>query len=118
MVIDIWRFKVLSNKLLNKNYDYILSDRYFYDSIVNIYYLSKSKKIIPCERFIKKPNTALYLKTDPEIIMQRERKPEQGLQYLKDKNKLYNEIAERLDLKIINGNREKDIIFEEIKRNI
>ena len=118
LVIDIWRFKVLSNKLLNKNYDYILSDRYFYDSIINIYYLSKSKKTIPCEKFTKKPDIAIYLQSNPEIIMQRERKPEQGLQYLKDKNKLYDELAKRLDLKIINGDRDKNAIFEEIKTKI
>ena len=50
--------------------------------------------------------------------MQRERKPEQGLQYLKDKNKLYDELAKRLDLKIINGDRDKNAIFEEIKTKI
>ena len=37
--IDLLRFKMLLNKLSNKNYDYMLSDRYFYDTVININYL-------------------------------------------------------------------------------
>ena len=44
--IDICRFEKLTKELEEKNYDYILTDRYFYDSIVNIEYLSSSSALI------------------------------------------------------------------------
>lgn len=46
LCIDLLRFKLLRNKLRNHGYDYILSDRYFYDTVVNIDYL-KNKKCHP-----------------------------------------------------------------------
>ncbi|PIR73484.1 MAG: hypothetical protein COU40_01970 [Candidatus Moranbacteria bacterium CG10_big_fil_rev_8_21_14_0_10_35_21] len=115
--IDLWRFKMLLNKLSN-NYDYLISDRYFYDSIINIEYLSYTKNptiLKPGLRIVPKPEVALYLQTDPEQIMQRERKPDQGLEYLKTKKDLYDKFAQEVELKIIDGNRNKEEIFEEIK---
>jgi thymidylate kinase len=112
--IDIWRFRLLSNKLLNKKYDYILSDRYFYDSIINIEYLNgDSTSIIKVEPI--KPSTAIYLQADPQIIMSRDRKPDQGIEYLKKKKERYDKKALDWNLKIINGNRNKEEIFQEIK---
>jgi len=108
---------MLLNKLSN-NYDYLISDRYFYDSIINIEYLSYTKNptiLKPGLRIVPKPEVALYLQTDPEQIMQRERKPDQGLEYLKTKKDLYDKFAQEVELKIIDGNRNKEEIFEEIK---
>ena len=58
---------------------------------------------------------AFYLQTTPELIMQRDRQPDQGLEYLKNKKELYDEFAKINEVKIIDGNREKNIIFEELK---
>jgi thymidylate kinase len=143
--IDIWRFEKLRNKLRNSNYNYILSDRYFYDSLVNIEYLKNichreqishltastqrgelarqeaisneiaASPLAPHNDKIVKPDIAIYLKTDPEIIMSRRRTPDQGLEYLKTKKELYDNNASVFDMKIIDGNRDKEEIFEEIK---
>jgi len=118
LMVDLWRFRVLRNKLRNNKYDYILSDRYFYDTIINIKYLAKNYKKMTCEKFIHRPDISIYLKSDPEIIMQRERKPDQGLEYLQDKKKLYDSAAEILNMQIIDGNRSKEEIFEVIKQII
>lgn len=118
LFIDLLRFKMLHNKLCNTGYDYILSDRYFYDSVINIYYLSKNKKSPPCEKFIPQPDLAIYLETNPESIMQRERKPDQGLEYLQAKKILYDAMALVWNLKIIDGNRTQEKIFGEIKKSI
>jgi dTMP kinase len=115
LFIDLLRFKMLRSKLRNTGYDYILSDRYFYDSAINIKYLAKSEKKLPCEKFVIKPDLSLYLNANPEIIMQRERKPDQGLEYLQAKKILYDNMAPVWNLKIIDGNRNKEEIFEEIK---
>jgi len=112
--IDVCRFQKLLPKL-EKDYDYLLTDRYFYDSVINIGYLSKDD----CEvGSIPKPDLAIYLKADPEIVMKRERKPDQGIDYLGDKSKLFDDKISFWNLKIIDANRERDEISEEIKEYV
>ncbi len=113
--LDLWRFKNLIRKLEKDGFNYILSDRYFYDSIININYLLKGGVSKLLKYPIIKPDIAIYLKAEPEIIMQRERKPDQGIEYLNGKKDLYDKIVTVLNLKIINGNRPKEEVFEEIK---
>lgn len=127
--IDIFRFKKLARKLRKEGYNYILTDRYFYDSIVNIEYLEKTchpelvsgsqemPKQVRHDK-INKPDIAIYLQTDPEIIMQRERKPDQGIEYLQKKKVIYDNCAKIWNLRIINGNRSEEEIFGEIKNFI
>ena len=114
--IDICRFEKLVKKLEKNGYDYIVSDRYFYDSVINIEFLSASAQTFNFQ-LIKKPDVGVYLQTDPDTIMQRERKPDQGIEYLQKKKELYDNAALTWNLKIINGNRNKEEIFEEIKRS-
>ncbi|MFA7209258.1 MAG: hypothetical protein WC120_03145 [Parcubacteria group bacterium] len=117
--IDLWRFGSLSEKLRNENYDYILSDRFFWDSIVNIRYLgSKNFRIGNPELEIRN-SVSFYLDTDPEAIMRRERQPDQGLRYLIDKKRLYDQYFRNFPgAEIIDGNRDKEIIFAEIKEKV
>lgn len=115
--IDLWRFKRLIKRLKKENFDYILSDRYFYDSFINIIFLNSNLNLKTfLEAKIMKPNLTFYLQTDPAIIMSRERKPDQGIDYLKKKKELYNQKISEWDLKIINGNQDKEKVFEEIKK--
>lgn len=115
LLIDICRFKRLAKKL---KVDYIISDRYFYDNIVNINYLSaKNKKLCP-EKFIPKPDFAFFLRVDPEKIMQRERKPDQGLEYLVAKEKLFEDKIEDWNIIVLDGEKNKEDIFNEIKSKI
>ncbi len=119
LMIDIFRFKNLYKKLENESYDYILSDRYFYDTIINLYFLKNSSQKIPCENFIMQPDVIIYLQVDPKAIMQRERKPEQGLKYLQKKKALFDVKTKTQPFwTIIKGNRNKDEIFAEIKKTI
>lgn len=114
--IDVCRFEKLVKKLEKEEYNYVLTDRYFYDSIVNIEYLSG--KMGPFAEKITKPDTAVYLQVDPKIIMQRERKPDQGIEYLEKKKRVYDKYAKIWNLKIINGNRSQEEVLEEIKNLI
>ncbi len=118
--IDLWRFDLLRNKLRNKNYDYILSDRYFYDSVVNIEYLESHRGLInqTSMKTILAPDLAIYLQTAPEKIMSHERVPDQDMSYLEKKKALYDTHATEWNMKIIAGDREKNIIFEEIKNYV
>lgn len=115
--IDIFRFKKLSKKLGSEKYDYLLSDRYFYDSIINVEYLSKSDSSNLGQE-IKKPNSAFYLDAEPKSIMQRERKPDQGLEYLQKKKELYEKYTNIWNLEKIDGNRSKEEIFAKIKERL
>lgn len=115
LFIDLIRFKKLLKKLEKENFDFIISDRYFYDSLINIKYLSDTKYEIQDTEYVLKPDVAVYLQTDPQVIMQRDRKPDQGLEYLQKKKGLYDKAAQVWNLKIIDGNRNKEEIFEELK---
>ena len=139
LLIDIFRFRRLMKK---KKVDYIISDRYFYDSVVNILYLRQRKKSpsIPlfqrgkpdslpfekgdlerdlfAEKFIPRPDFAFYISVKPEIIMQRERKPDQGLEYLFAKEKLFSEKIKDWNMIVIDGERGKEEISNEIKSQI
>ena len=115
LLIDICRFKRLLKKL---KVDYIISDRYFYDSVVNINFLSGKNKKLCAEKFIPKPDFAFYLKVDPEKIMQRERKPDQGTQYLVAKDKLFANKIKDWNMIVVDGTKKKEEIFEIIKSNV
>lgn len=116
--IDLCRFSRLIKKLERQGYDYLVSDRYFYDSAINIRYLAKNEKVIFWEKFIIKPDVAIYLQTDPDIIMRRERKPEQSMEYLKKKKELLDNAASVWNLKIIEGNGSQEEIFEKINKEM
>lgn len=115
--IDLLRFVLLRNKLRNSGYDYILSDRYFYDNIININYLSH-QSYMSSVNFVPRPDFAFYLNTDPEKIMQRDRVPDQGMEYLNKKKALLDQAATVWNLKIVDGNKDKEEIFEEIMKII
>lgn len=115
LMIDLWRFKSLRAKLQKDGYDYILSDRYFHDTVVNIYFLRGSDKKIRCEDKVVRPDAAIYLDADSENIMSRERKPDQGVEYLQKKKEIYDKKSVAWNMKVVDGNRDRDIIFAEIK---
>lgn len=118
LAIDLCRFRLLLQKLRRQNYDFILSDRYFYDNLINIAYLEAKSCQPKAIHFIPTPTFAFYLKTDPEKIMQRDRAPEQGLVYLQTKQKLFDDFAAKHGLQIINGDQAKEIVFENILAKI
>lgn len=113
--IDLGRFSRLSNQLRKSGYDYILSDRYFYDSIVNIQYLSDNAS---WTFDIQAPDLAMYLKISPKTILTRERMPDQGLAYLKKKKKLYDTKISQWNMRVIDGSKSKEEVFEEIKNAV
>jgi len=114
-VIDIFRFKALKKKLIREKYDFIISDRYFYDNVVNISYLEKRNTPSRIEKFIIPADIAFYVKIEPESIMSRDRIPDQGLDYLKAKKRLYDMFATLWSFKTIDGSKDKDTLHNEIK---
>lgn len=117
LLIDLLRFKSLLKKLEKEGYDYLLSDRYFYDNLINIAYLSQ-KETIDFSPAIIAPDFAFYLKVAPETIMQRPRPAEQGLAYLKAKQTLLDASAQFWQLKTLDGHEDPEKIAAIIKKEI
>lgn len=120
--IDLGRFEALIKNLEDCGYTHIVSDRYFYDNIINIEYLTakldpafQERKLMGFGREIIKPDAAIYLKTDPREILKRERTPEQGVVYLELKRKLYDSKTDVVNWHIVDGNRKIDTIYKEVK---
>ena len=101
-------------KLKLAGYNYILSDRYFYDSILNVNYLYSKNKNLIIERFLPRPDLAIYLEIHPDIIMEREKKPDQGRAYLEQKSELFKKKIEKWGMKIIDASRSEQEIFSDI----
>lgn len=113
-IIDVFRFHFLKKKLIRKGYDFLITDRYFYDTVVNISYLQKRNTPSRIEKYIPKADAAFYLKIQPESIMTRPRVPEQGLQYLKDKKKLYDMYAILWNFRVIDGSASPEALFNQL----
>lgn len=123
LVIDLIRFKSLKKNLEKQGYDFLVSDRYFYDNLINITYLESqngkcSMLHAPCFMAVPRPDYAFYLNTDPEKIMQRDRVPDQGLDYLNKKKELLDAFSAKENLTIINGNEDKETVFKKILSTI
>lgn len=120
LLIDLLRFRRLAKKLSKKDYDYLVTDRYFYDQIVNILFLSSVETGPPpvwqkiAEKLILLPDTAVYLKTKPFIIAKRYPEIEQSIEYLKKKHRIFNKLSKKWQLISINGCKP----IEDVQENI
>lgn len=117
LVVDIFRFEILK-KRLGKKFDFLVSDRYFYDNFINIFFLQKKGGALLAERLLSRPDAAIYLNTEPGMIMQRRRVPEQGIAYLRSKRSLYDEYSVKWKLLPVDGNRSPEEIFSDISEKI
>ncbi|MBT3356299.1 hypothetical protein HN784_03455 [bacterium] len=121
LIIDATRFNQLFRKL-SSGYDYLLTDRYFYDQIVNIRYLEKINdgEKIPAwqrlaEKLIKKPDIALFIEVSPEVAVSRDRDIEQGKQFLINKQCIFDYLIKHWEIKLINGEGTACEVFKKIK---
>lgn len=122
LIIDVFRFRhfYLMNSYRNK-YDFILTDRYFYDQIVNIKFLEKDKNYQKtplwqklAEKYAIIPHCGFYLKINPKKILKRERGVEQGADYLYQKNIIFKHFTNRWKLSLIEAEMPKEKIHQKI----
>jgi thymidylate kinase len=131
LLIDMIRFRFLIHRLRVAGYDYLLSDRYFFDTIVNIEYLesnnsqqltvnnkTRSPLLSVICYLLSAPSMAFYFDASPESIMSRERAPEQGVDYLRAKRKLFKEKLSTWNMIPIDANKSKEAIFAEIRNQM
>lgn len=114
LAIDILRFRFFKKKLERNGIDFLLSDRYFFDTVVNIEYLggSVSKYIL---KHIPTPDFAFSLRVTPEEIMKRDRVPEQGIEYLQKKFELLEQKKSDWHLIEVDASLSKEEIFGTIR---
>lgn len=127
LVIDILRFRRFLKKLERENCDYLLSDRSFYDSIINLEYLSQNRpprfalwnlRATLIEHILPHPDITFYFDIAPENILSRERAPEQGVDYLRIKQALFKEKINRWQLTVIDAAQDKETVFQKILANL
>lgn len=110
LLLDLIRFRRYVKRLEASGVDYLLSDRYFYDSLVNIAYLDGTPLDTPYARYaatlIPKPSKAFFLSVSSDAVMARERAPEQGLQYLRDKHQLFTEASALWNFTVIDAGQD------------
>ena len=116
--IDIARFRLLILSLWWDGIDYIISDRYFYDTAVNIAYLSPRTSFSFAEKLIPRPVRAFFLNVPPHAILNRTRVPEQGIAYLQEKNDLFHRRISSWNMIMIDADRQEETVFEDIIRKI
>ncbi len=132
LLIDIFRFKSFQKKLVKEQVDYLLTDRYFYDQLINILYLSYKQKILnyirssknkkislklcPLEKlavkFIPEPNWKFFIDVSPQVALDRDRDIEQGQEYLVIKRTLYKKFLKQWGIEMINGDKEVEEVFK------
>ncbi len=126
LFLDMIRFCFLRAKLRREGYDYLLSDRSFFDSIINIEYLAKqtacSWPILwgaqVLARYTPKAHIRLYFDLPVETILSRERVPEQGASYLREKMRLFKEKASLWNLIMIDASKTKEEVFNDVIRHV
>lgn len=124
LFVDVFRFRSFRKKLERSGTHILLSDRYFYDSLLNLEYLSLEHGGTPArflslvEAIIEKPDLAFYVRATPEDIMQRDRVPEQGLSYLQQKFNILEHKKTDWHLIEIDASPEKEAVLKTILSNI
>jgi thymidylate kinase len=118
LFLDMFRFRLFLRKLRRENCEYLLSDRSFYDSLIHLSYLSDAWLVRIGARLLEAilppADIALYFDIAPETIMSRERVPEQGIGYLRAKQELFGRKLAGWNMIVIDANRNKEDIFQEI----
>ena len=108
LLIDILLFRI--SLVTMRKYDIIIADRYFYDYLVNIYYLAENQDphVPPfLLHLIPRPDLSFYLSVDPKTAHQR--KADQGIAYLEAKHQLFEKLKKRLKLTEIGDDKIENI---------
>ncbi|MEM5871512.1 MAG: dTMP kinase [Candidatus Aenigmatarchaeota archaeon] len=100
----------------------VICDRYFYSTIAYesaIFNVSKDW-IKQLHEKIKKPDVVIFIDIEPEISLKRKReRPDDRLEkveILKKVRQVYLELADEEKFFVVNGDRSKEEIFEDIKK--
>ncbi|MBP7811467.1 MAG: hypothetical protein KA054_01330 [Candidatus Moranbacteria bacterium] len=125
LFLDLFRFRRFLARLEREEYGYLLSDRSFFDSLIHLEYLALPHgsalrflwwrtRANLLESYLPKPDTAFYFDLDPQVIMSRERTPEQGIEYLHKKQSLFQTKISSWNMHVVTADRPKERIFDSL----
>lgn len=130
LFIDLLRFRHFISCLKYQKYDYLISDRSFYDSLINLEYLASRHKPNAFSAFLWKfgmrilekvlihSDKAFYFDLTPETIMSRERVPEQGIDYLRTKIEFFKKRSVQWNLIMIDAKKDREVVFQDILKRL
>lgn len=125
LLVDLVRFRFFLKSMQKKKNIFLLADRYFFDQIANIFFLSQ--KPIPLQRpfwqkmaenFLILPTIGFYLSISPKNVQERKRKPEQNSDYLEKKKIILDKLSADWNLTIIPAEQNKEILSQLIWQKI
>ncbi|MDQ5976112.1 MAG: Thymidylate kin protein [Patescibacteria group bacterium] len=125
LFLDLFRFRRFLARLEREEYDYLLSDRSFFDSLIHLEYLALPHqnalrflgwrtRADLLESSLPKPDIAFYFDLDPQIILSRERTPEQGIEYLHAKQSLFRAKVSSWNMHVLAADRPKELVFDSL----
>jgi thymidylate kinase len=115
LLIDLSLFK-LSVFWNQKKPLVVIFDRYFFDYLVNIYYLEKEDdpRLSPLlKKLIPKPDLSFFFDLDPKEAQKR--KQEQGIEYLVAKRNLFLKLKKSFGLTIIQAEKDPQAIAKKVQ---
>ena len=125
LVVDVIRFGRFYRKREKEGCEYILTDRFFYDQMINLVFLANGNEFDDnrwwqklAEKNLKKPDFALFLEVTPHTILSRQREIEQVKKYLDKKYKLYEYFAKTRNLQRVDGEQSRNEVLEDIKKAV
>lgn len=125
LFIDFIRFQLWRRHLRIEGYDYILSDRSFYDSLINIEYLNldKNSSLVRfglrfLNLFLPKADQVFFFDVQASDIMTRSRVPEQGENYLREKLTLFRIKKDTWHLISLDATESKEVILTKLIQSI
>ncbi len=125
LFVDFIRFQFWRRHLRIEGYDYIISDRSFYDSLINIEYLNLEQNSSLVRfglwwlgLFLPKADQVFFFELTPEDILTRSRVPEQGEQYLREKLTLFRVKKTTWRLISIDATESKEVILKNLQEKI
>lgn len=125
IMIDVFRFKFHFRSMQKQGYDILITDRYFYDQIVNILYLDEvfDVSVLPfwariVQFFMIKPTKSFYMDVSPQTALARDKEIEQGARYLSDKKIIFDMLAPKWKMIRIDANQDIAAVNDIIIRSL
>jgi len=123
-IIDAFRFRLLFKKISSR-FDFLLSDRFFQDQAINIFFLEGKKEISQKplwlkigEFFLPQTRKSFCLLVPPVIAQERKKDKNQDTNYYQRKNLLLKSANQLWNFEYIDAQRDKESVFNQIKNKL
>lgn len=121
LIVDVIRFRLYFPKLQKEGCDILITDRYFYDQIINILFLQKSFDVSVFPFWARivlfimiKPTRSFYVDVSPKTADARLSDAGQGIEYLEKKKMLFDMLAPKWKMISIDADRDINTINQKI----